>query len=234
MTRNRFACAANAALQSGRVRPDPLHPVPSGVGSMLADRPQADGRSRALVLGRPEEHPAARRELRFVPDHAGRDAVDIGNLRAAQTKRIAGAGLLLILGIGVADRRQHRKRKYGCEYQTALDIPGSRHESPHIVDDELWVKSGGLASSRRSTSGDINATLASRCRFQDSLAPTPRSSRIFWPLAVTAYSRAIGCRRDLLDQAFGQWTIEFPVLLGIQVLSRQACNIDHCRDAGVA
>src|SRR3981081_290836 len=56
---------------------------------------------RGLGFG-PELRPAARTELRFVPNHAGRDAVDIRNEVAAQAKRVAAAGLLLFGGVGPA------------------------------------------------------------------------------------------------------------------------------------
>jgi hypothetical protein len=134
---------------------------------MRSCRPDAErpcGRlRRKLVLGRPEEHPATRTELGFVADHADRDTTDIWNLSAAQAKRIAAAGLLLILGIGLTCRRQHRKRQSGSQHQAELDIPGPgrRHESPHIVDGEVLVRGLGLArdwqDNSGSTSGDINA-----------------------------------------------------------------------------
>src|SRR5467141_1697254 len=59
--------------------------------------PRGDRCDRGLGLGS-EERAAARTELRFVPGHADRDAVDIRNVRAAKAKRIVGAGLLLLGG----------------------------------------------------------------------------------------------------------------------------------------
>ena len=45
----------------------------------------------------------------FLGDHAGRHAVDIGNLGAAEPERIAGAGLLLFGGVGLAGGRPRSK-----------------------------------------------------------------------------------------------------------------------------
>jgi hypothetical protein len=97
-----------------------------------AERPSR--RDRGFRLGF-EERPASRRELRFVPDHAGCDALDIRNLRAAKPKRVRAAGLLLLVGVGSACRRPHQNRERGCEHQTELEIPGpdSKHESPRSV-----------------------------------------------------------------------------------------------------
>ena len=54
-------------------------------------RPDAQRRSRGhrrdLGIG-PEENPAFGRELGFVPDHADRDAIDVGNVGTAKAKRI--------------------------------------------------------------------------------------------------------------------------------------------------
>src|SRR6202048_3585075 len=116
-----------------------------------AERPPGGDRCdrwRALRLGRPEIHPTTGRELRFFPDHAGRDAVDIRNVRAAKAKRIAAARLLLILGVGLASARQHRNRQRRCEHQAELELSGldSKHESPEALLCELWVNGGGLAS----------------------------------------------------------------------------------------
>jgi hypothetical protein len=101
-----------------------------------AERPprgDRGGRGRGLRL--PEIHPAAGRKLRFVPDHAGRDAIDIRNLGAAKAKRIAAARLLLLLGIGLACTRQHRSRQRRCEHQDELELagPDSKHESPKAL-----------------------------------------------------------------------------------------------------
>ena len=54
----------------------------------------------------PEECPALRRELRLLGDHAGGDAVDVGNFGTAETEGVRLAGLLLFGRIGVADRGQ--------------------------------------------------------------------------------------------------------------------------------
>jgi hypothetical protein len=98
-----------------------------------AERPSRGDR-RDLGIG-PEENPAARRELGFVPDHADRDAIDVGNVGTAKAKRIVAAGLLLLGSVGRARRRQHRNRERRCEHQTELEIPGpdGKHESPQAL-----------------------------------------------------------------------------------------------------
>ena len=113
----------------------------AGFPSLLrADRLSRRGRLDAQRRPRPyggfglrrsEIHPTAGRELIAVPDHAGRDAVDIGNIGAAKTKRVIAARCLLLGGIGMACRGQHRNREHRCEHQTELEIPGpdSKHDS---------------------------------------------------------------------------------------------------------
>ena len=59
----------------------------------------------------PEIGLAAWRELRPVPDHAGCDAIDIGNVGAAEAKCIAAARLLRPERVGAALRRQHQSRE---------------------------------------------------------------------------------------------------------------------------
>jgi hypothetical protein len=115
-----------------------------------AERPSRRGRCDR-GFGLPEKRAAARRELRFVPDHADRDTVDIRNLRAAKPKRVRAARLLLLGRVGLACRRQHRKCERGCEHQAELEIsgPDSKHESPRSAVCELWVNDGGLASGLR-------------------------------------------------------------------------------------
>jgi hypothetical protein len=94
-----------------------------------AHRPPRRNR-RDVGLGSGSEiDPAAGTELRFVPDHADRDAVDIRNLRAAKAKSIVAARLLLLGGVGLACARQHRNRKPRCQHQTELEIP--RPDSKH-------------------------------------------------------------------------------------------------------
>ena len=83
---------------------------------------------RGFGLGRSEIHLAARRELILLADHAGRDAVDVGNVRAAKTKRIVAAGRLLLGRVGLACRRPHRNRQRRCKHQ--IPGPDSRHDSP--------------------------------------------------------------------------------------------------------
>src|SRR5256885_8165439 len=96
-----------------------------------AERPSRRGRC-GRGFGLPEMRAASRRELGLVPDHAGRDAIDIRNIRAAKPKRVSTAGLLLLVGVGSARRGPHRNRKRRCEQQAELEIPGPdrKHESP--------------------------------------------------------------------------------------------------------
>lgn len=102
---------------------------------------------RKLGLGS-EEHPASRAELRFVPDHAGCDAVDIRNIRTAKPKRVAAARLLLLRGVSLACRRPHRDRERRRQHQAELKLPepNSHHESPRrVAFRELWVNDTRLA-----------------------------------------------------------------------------------------
>jgi hypothetical protein len=92
--------------------------------------------------------PTARRELVLVPHHAGGDTVDVGNVGAAKTKRIVGAGRLLLGGVGLARCRQHRNRKRRCEHQAELETPepNDKHDSPRKpLRCEVWVSGSGLA-----------------------------------------------------------------------------------------
>ncbi len=81
-----------------------------------------------------EVNPAIRTELGLLPDHAGLDAVDIGNLLAAQPERVAGARLLLLAGVSPARYWPHQKTKHYCPQQKELKIPGpggkGEHDSP--------------------------------------------------------------------------------------------------------
>ena len=56
-----------------------------------------------------EEHAAFRRELLPVSGHAGRDAIDVGDLGPAKPHRIGAARLLLLVRIGLTSGRQHRQ-----------------------------------------------------------------------------------------------------------------------------
>ena len=87
------------------------------------------------IVGLGEMYPTPRRELGFVPDHAGRDAIDIRNVGAAKPERIIAAGLLLFGSIGAACRRPHPRRERYCQHQAELEIPGPdrRHEPPRCV-----------------------------------------------------------------------------------------------------
>jgi len=91
---------------------------------------------RGLGLGRFEIHPTARCELVLFPDHAGRDAVNVGNFGAAKTKRIVGAGLLLLGRVGLARRRRQQNRERRCQHQSELKIPepDRKHDSPETVE----------------------------------------------------------------------------------------------------
>ena len=64
-----------------------------------------------------EVNPAIRAELGLLPDHAGLDALDIGNLLAAQSERVASARLLLLAGVGPARYGPHQKAKRYCPQQ---------------------------------------------------------------------------------------------------------------------
>jgi len=81
-----------------------------------------------------EVNPAIRTELGLLPDHAGLDAIDIGNLLAAQPERVAGARLLLLAGVSPARHWPHQKAKRYCPQQKELNIPGpggkGEHDSP--------------------------------------------------------------------------------------------------------
>ena len=123
---------------------------------------------RGFGLGRSEIQPAARRELILLADHAGRDAVDVGNVRAAKTKRIVAAGRLLFGGVGLARRRPHRNRERRVEQLTEPEFPrpDSKHDSPpKPLICELRVNEGELAST---------ATIRRCCRIFE-ITPTSRS-----------------------------------------------------------
>jgi len=79
-----------------------------------------------------EESATPRTELRFVPDHAHGDAVDVRNLGTAQAKRVAAARLLLVLGVSLARRGPHRHWEHCTQHQAEPDRSGtSMHcESP--------------------------------------------------------------------------------------------------------
>ena len=55
-----------------------------------------------------------------------------GNFGAAQPEGVAGAGLLLLGGIGLAGGRPHRNRERGRQHQADMKIPDpkSRHNPP--------------------------------------------------------------------------------------------------------
>jgi hypothetical protein len=104
---------------------------------------------RRFGLRRSEVYLAARRELILLADHAGRDAVDVGNFRTAKAKRIVAAGCLLLGSVGLARSRPHRNRERRSKHQTELEIPrpDSQHDSPrNSLICELWVNDRELAS----------------------------------------------------------------------------------------
>ena len=89
-----------------------------------ADRPAGGPCRGGGGLGaRPEMRPASRREARLVLDHAGRDAINVGDIGPAKVHRIAGAGLLLFGGIGGSRRRECRSRKRRCKHQPNRNFP---------------------------------------------------------------------------------------------------------------
>ena len=80
-----------------------------------------------------EEHPASRRQLSPFRDHAGRDPIDIGDLRAAKAKRIALTRLLLLGSISVPDARQHRACKRRCNQDKQKSFGRNhRHQCPQL------------------------------------------------------------------------------------------------------
>ena len=147
---------ASVSVRSGRARAGGLlgRARPGADTFSRIGRPDAERLSRRNRCGRgsglPEKRPASRRELGLVPDHAGRDAIDIRNIRAAKPKRVRAAGLLLLVGVGSARLRPHRKCERRCEQQAELEIsgPDSNHDPPEAMLYEVWVNDGGLASRR--------------------------------------------------------------------------------------
>src|SRR5260370_8253588 len=81
--------------------------------------PRGDRCDRGLGLGS-EERAAAGTELKFLPDHADRDTVDIRNVRAAKTKRIVRATLLLLGGAALASALHPQKRQRPFKPQPQL------------------------------------------------------------------------------------------------------------------
>ena len=85
---------------------------------------------RGLAGFIPEIHPAGRRELIFFGNHACGDAADVGNFRAAEPKRIVGAGLFLLGRIGLAGSRSGRNRQCGGQHQSRLKRSCSKNQHP--------------------------------------------------------------------------------------------------------
>src|ERR1700730_11399357 len=108
---------------------------------------------RGFGVGRSEGPLAARRELILLADHAGRDAADVGNVRAAKTKRIVAAGRLLFGGVGLARRRPHRNRERRCEQQTELEFPrpDSQHDPPETADLRIVGERGRISKDGNNT-----------------------------------------------------------------------------------
>ncbi len=134
-----YASRKDAKSRSGRVRLWLLGLARLGADRLArggrADAQRPAGRDRRDLGTGSEERPAAGTKLRFVPDHADRDAVDIRNLGTAKAKRIAAAGLLLLGRVGPARRRLHENRERRCQHQTNRRIPrpDCKHESPRSV-----------------------------------------------------------------------------------------------------
>jgi hypothetical protein len=136
-------------------RSRPCAALPAGPRSAPTDRPR---RSLGGLGIRPELGAARRRELGFFGDHAGRHAGDIGNLGAAQPERVAGAGLLLLGGVGLAGGGRNRNRECGSQQPSKPEIPCSknRHPSPSpkfggIVGERIRIRKHGWTA-RHSTS----------------------------------------------------------------------------------
>jgi hypothetical protein len=70
---------------------------------------------------------AWRRKLRLVPDHAGGDAIDIGNVGTAETERIAAASLLLFGGVGLGRSGPDRNRERDGQEQSELENPSANN-----------------------------------------------------------------------------------------------------------
>ncbi len=121
---------------------------------------------RGIGLGRSEIHPAARRELILLADHAGRDAIDVGNVRAAKTKRIVAAGRLLFGSVGLARRRPHRNRERRCEQQTELEFPrpDTKHHSPQTVDLRIVGERRRISKHRTTAALSLRCKAPPRCR----------------------------------------------------------------------
>ena len=64
--------------------------------------------------------------------HAGGNAIDVGNIRAAQPHSVGRAGLLLFGSIGRDGAGPHRSSQQRCRDQTELEISGAhdRHLPP--------------------------------------------------------------------------------------------------------
>lgn len=108
------------------------------------------GHSLAGFWIRPELGAAGRRELVLFSDHAGSHAADVRNLCAAKPKRVAGAGLLLLGGVGLAGGRPDRNRQRRGQQQSKLKISRSknRHPSPRaefggIVGERIGIRKHG-------------------------------------------------------------------------------------------
>src|ERR1700687_2151017 len=142
--------------------------------------PRGDRGDRGLGLGS-EERAATGAELGFVPDHAGRDAVDIRNFGTAQAKRIAAARLLLVGGVGPACRWPHRNRERGCEHQAELEIPGpdSKHESPRTQCWPLRIVGEwrGIRKADRTPGLNLSGTVFASLEHISDLSQTSRQFR---------------------------------------------------------
>jgi hypothetical protein len=78
-------------------------------------------------FGRPEKHSTPGTELRLLPDHACGYTIDVGNVGAAEPKRIACAGLLLIRRVSACVGQKSRHENRHGQSKTDLNNSGSGH-----------------------------------------------------------------------------------------------------------
>ncbi len=91
---------------------------------LRSHRSPLDALARLARLGTcAEEHAAGRRQVRLVPDHAGRDPIDVGDIGTTEPERIRRAGLLLVGRVGLSRARQHQRRKPDREQQRKRKTP---------------------------------------------------------------------------------------------------------------
>jgi hypothetical protein len=88
--------------------------------------------TRGCRLAWSEELPALGRELGFLPHHAGGNPINVGNLGAAEAECVGTTRLLLLGGIGMADRGPKRERKRYRECSASPTRPDG-HEFPQQI-----------------------------------------------------------------------------------------------------